>query len=241
MTFMKFIFCVVIVSTSSISNAQLLDFKIESIEHLLDKELENKNKREEKQRYTKAELNNFGLNDADISSYKKKMKTVEGQWWGHLSPMEFLMFASKDQKAKKRFAKMYLKSNYPKVKAERDALLAMKEVSRELVAENFEGIANEINGALEERSKNGPKLAVLFVDFQCEKCKKETFDIVNKSKSKLDIYFTNAPIKNFKNSLINWARSANLPSTKVTLNADGGRYYKRFKKNLIGKVQLLSK
>jgi len=171
-------------------------------------------------RFTDAELLEYGFSTQDLATYKDRLTGRAGRWWGHLSPLEMMMYSAVDDAERRRYAKMYLQSSYPKAQAERDAAATMYQVARELFTE--QSGKRQFGG----RSTKRP---ALFVSIACEDCKKDVVELVAATDGVMDIYVTNLAVdRPIKDQLISWASSMRLPSSKVTLNEDKGIYLKRF-------------
>lgn len=173
--------------------------------------------------YSDAELEQFGFTRNDLKNYSKRLNSIEGKWWGHLSPMEMMMYSAKTEVERRRFAKMYLTTNNPKAQAERKSAIAMYSIAREIIANELEGTLSQAN------SRN----IILFVNVDCADCAGEVKSLVSEAAQKVDIYVTNLNAKlNIKNQLVNWARALDLPHQKVTLNDDKGIYLKSYGQTL---------
>jgi integrating conjugative element protein (TIGR03759 family) len=165
--------------------------------------------------YTDSQLMSFGFTHKELTEYQKRLNSLEGKWWGHLSPMEMMMYSAKTEDERRRFAKMYLTSNNPKAQAERKSAIAMYSAAREIMAEEL----------TESLADMGSKPTILFVNVDCKDCANEVKSLVANAKQKVDIYVTNLNRKlDITNQLVTWARGLNLPHKKVTLNDDKGIY-----------------
>ena len=173
-----------------------------------------------KQTYTDAELVSAGLSEADMAVYRTRMKTQKGQWWGHVSPAEFMMYSSESDDERKRFAKLYLESNFPKALAERDAIEAMYQVARDIYAKQIGADARPI-----------AKRPALFINIACEDCKPSVLDLITSSESIVDIYLTGLSselsVELRNETMIDWARSLQLDPKRITLNDDNGLYERK--------------
>ena len=167
--------------------------------------------------YSNSQMLDMGLTASDIAQYQSQRETVKGLWWGHMSPVEFLMYSSEDENERKRFAKLYLSSNLPKAVAERDAMVTMYEMAREVYAEQYGLVSNDES-----------KRPALFVNIACSDCSDEVVDIINLSQIKVDVYLTGLTALSDENekqqAMINWARELNIHPKKITLNDDNGIY-----------------
>lgn len=165
--------------------------------------------------YTDSQLMDFGFTQKELSEYARRLNSLEGKWWGHLSPMEMMMYSAKTEGERRRFAKMYLISNNPKAQAERKSAIAMYSAAREILAE-------ELNKSLSGLTS---KPTILFVNVDCNDCASEIKSVVANADQKVDIYVTNLNRKlNIKKQLVSWASALSLPHNKVTLNDDKGIY-----------------
>ena len=165
--------------------------------------------------YTDSQLVGFGFTQKELSDYSNRLKSIEGKWWGHLSPMEMMMYSAKTENERRRFAKMYLTSNNPKAQAERKSAIAMYSAAREIMA----------NELVDSFSRVAPNPTILFVNVGCEDCASEVKSVVSKASQKVDIYVTNLNRElDISKQLINWASALSLPHNKVTLNDDKGIY-----------------
>lgn len=163
--------------------------------------------------YTESQLMSFGFTQKELSDYAKRLNSIEGKWWGHLSPMEMMMYSAKTEGERRRFAKMYLTSNNPKAQAERKSAIAMYSAAREI-------LADELTDSLNDTTS---KPTILFVNVDCNDCASEIKSVVTNADQKVDIYVTNLNRKlDIKNQLVNWASALSLPHNKVTLNDDKG-------------------
>ncbi len=177
--------------------------------------------------YTDAELGDYGFTASELTTYKARLNTKAGRWWGQLSPMEMMMYSATTEIERKRFARMYLESMHPKSLAERDATVTMYQVARD--------IHKEKSGLVQfpKQSKTVLKRPVLFVQLACVECKKDVIELVNASEEVLDIYIAGLnKSDNPKDQLVAWARSMRLPPTQITLNEDKGIYQRRYGKPL---------
>lgn len=173
--------------------------------------------------YTDSQLERFGFTANDLKEYKQRLNSLEGKWWGHLSPMEMMMYSAKNEIERRRFAKMYLTSNNPKAQAERKSAVAMYSAAREI-------LADELTESLSEVS---PKPIILFVNVDCSDCASEVKAVVSDSDHKVDIYVTSLNRKlDIEKQLVNWASALNLPHKKVTLNDDKGIYQNSYGQKL---------
>jgi len=94
--------------------------------------------------YTDAQLVSFGFTKKELGEYEKRLNSIEGKWWGHLSPMEMMMYSAKTENERRRFAKMYLTSNNPKAQAERKSAIAMYSAAREIMADELSESLSEV-------------------------------------------------------------------------------------------------
>lgn len=169
--------------------------------------------------YTDSQLERFGFTHEDLSNYAKRLNTIEGMWWGHLSPMEMMMYSAKTENERRRFAKMYLSSNNPKAQAERKSAIAMYSIAREIYADGFANSYPDVK----------PKPIILFVNVDCQDCARDVTSVVVGANRQVDIYVTNLkPDSDVKSQLIRWASALNLPHQKVTLNNDKGIYQRSY-------------
>lgn len=169
--------------------------------------------------YTDAQLVSFGFTKKELGEYTKRLNSIEGTWWGHLSPMEMMMYSAKTDSERSRFAKMYLTSNNPKAQAERKSAIAMYTAAREIMA-------NELS---ESFSEVVSKPIILFVNVDCNDCASEVKKVVANADQKVDIYVTNLNRKlAIEKQLVTWASALSLPHKKVTLNDDKGIYQKSY-------------
>lgn len=165
--------------------------------------------------YTDSQLMSFGFTQQELSDYAQRLNSIEGQWWGHLSPMEMMMYSAKTEGERSRFAKMYLTSNNPKAQSERKSAVAMYSAAREI-------LADELTHSLADIPSNP---TIVFVNIDCTDCAQEVQSVVAQANQKVDIYVTNLNRKlDIKNQLVKWASALNLPHHKVTLNDDKGIY-----------------
>jgi len=165
--------------------------------------------------YTESQLMSFGFTQKNLKGYRKLLNSIEGKWWGHLSPMEMMMYSAKTESERRRFAKMYLTSNNPKAQAERKSAIAMYSAAREIMADEL----------ADSFSSVGLKPAILFVNMNCKDCASEVKSLVARASQKVDIYVTNLNRNlDVNTQLVNWASALSLPHKKVTLNDDKGIY-----------------
>lgn len=165
--------------------------------------------------YTDPQLLSFGFTKKELGDYAKRLNSIEGKWWGHLSPMEMMMYSAKTEGERRRFAKMYLTSNNPKAQAERKSAVAMYSAAREILAEE---LTDSLNGITS-------KPTILFVNVDCNDCAGEVRSVVANANQKVDIYVTSLNRElDIKKQLVNWASALSLPHNKVTLNDDKGIY-----------------
>lgn len=168
--------------------------------------------------YTDQQLSEYGLTEIDIASYHRYLQGKEGKWWGHLSPIELMMYAAETEQERIRFARLYLTSTFPKALAERDAMRTMYRVSREILIEQIGSDGVHIQ-----------KRPLLFVNLNCESCQSEVTTLINEAGGIVDIYVTELdPDQKPDAQLITWAQSLALPANKVTLNDDRGIFQKKF-------------
>jgi integrating conjugative element protein (TIGR03759 family) len=173
--------------------------------------------------YTDSQLMSFGFTQKELSDYAKRLNSIEGKWWGHLSPMEMMMYSAKTEGERRRFAKMYLKSNNPKAQAERKSAIAMYSAAREILADELIDSLNDIKA----------KPTILFVNVDCNDCASEIKSVVANANQKVDIYVTSLNRKlDIKQQLVNWASVLSLPHNKVTLNDDKGIYQNSYGQTL---------
>ena len=173
--------------------------------------------------YTDAQLVSFGFTKKELDDYAKRLNSIEGKWWGHLSPMEMMMYSAKTESERRRFAKMYLTSNNPKAQAERKSAIAMYSAAREIMADEL----------YESFSEGVSKQTILFVNVDCNDCANEVKTVVANANQKVDIYVTNLNRKlAIEKQLVTWASALSLPHKKVTLNDDKGIYQKSYGHNL---------
>jgi len=173
--------------------------------------------------HTEAELLDYGFTARDLENYRARMTTRAGRWWGHLSPMEMMMYSAETADERHRFARMYLQTLHPKSLAERDAGVVMYQEARALYQEQ-RGMVRFSNSALMEQIR-----PALFVRFDCESCKQDVIELIAASDTKVDVYLTGIDSEKDVNAqLIAWARSMQLPPQKVTLNDDRGIYQRQF-------------
>lgn len=169
--------------------------------------------------YTDAQLESFGFTNKELGEYTKRLNSIEGAWWGHLSPMEMMMYSAKTEKERSRFAKMYLTSNNPKAQAERKSAIAMYSAAREIMADELSESFSEVIS----------KPTILFVNADCKDCASEVKLVVANANQKVDIYVTNLNRKlAIEKQLVTWASALSLPHKKVTLNDDKGIYQKSY-------------
>jgi len=169
--------------------------------------------------YTDSQLVSFGFSQKELSEYAKRLKSIEGKWWGHLSPMEMMMYSAKTESERRRFAKMYLTTNNPKAQAERKSAIAMYSAARDIMADEL----------VDSFSSVGSKPTVLFVNVDCTDCASEVKTAVAEANQKVDIYVTNLnQTLDIKKQLIKWASALSLPHRKVTLNDDKGIYQRSY-------------
>lgn len=173
--------------------------------------------------YTDSQLIGFGFTQKELTDYAKRLNSIEGKWWGHLSPMEMMMYSAKTEGERRRFAKMYLTSNNPKAQAERKSAIAMYSAAREI-------LADELTDSLNDTTS---KPTILFVNVDCNDCASEIKSVVTNADQKVDIYVTNLNRKlDIKNQLVNWASALSLPHNKVTLNDDNGIFISSYGQTL---------
>lgn len=169
--------------------------------------------------YTNSELASFGFTKKELGDYAKRLDSIEGKWWGHLSPMEMMMYSAKTEGERNRFAKMYLTTNNPKAQAERKSAIAMYSAAREIMA-------NELVSAYPTEQT---KPTVLFVNVNCNDCAAEVKSVVGDANQKVDIYVTNLNEKlDVNEQLVKWASALSLPHQKVTLNDDKGIFQRSY-------------
>jgi len=165
--------------------------------------------------YTDSQLVSFGFSQKELDEYAKRLNSIEGKWWGHLSPMEMMMYSAKTEGERRRFAKMYLTTNNPKAQAERKSAIAMYSAAREIMADEL----------VDSFSSVASKPIILFVNVDCTDCASEVKTVVAEATQKVDIYVTNLNQKlDIKKQLVTWASALSLPHKKVTLNDDKGIY-----------------
>jgi len=170
--------------------------------------------------YTERELEEYGFTTADLASYHARLQSKAGRWWGHLSPMELMMYSAESDLERRRFARMYLESMHPKSLAERDAVVTLYAVARDMYKEKVTNVLPV------KRSLRRP---ILFVDLNCDDCKADVIELVQAADAVLDIYVTGLDRSKDRNAqLIHWARSMQLPPSRITLNADRGIYQQRY-------------
>ena len=169
--------------------------------------------------YTDSQLVSFGFSQKDLGEYAKRLNSIEGKWWGHLSPMEMMMYSAKTEGERRRFAKMYLTTNNPKAQAERKSAIAMYSAAREIMADEL----------VDSFSSVASKPIILFVNVDCTDCASEVKTVVAEATQKVDIYVTNLnQTLDIKKQLIKWASALSLPHKKVTLNDDKGIYQRSY-------------
>ena len=169
--------------------------------------------------YTDAQLVSFGFTKKELGEYEKRLNSIEGKWWGHLSPMEMMMYSAKTENERRRFAKMYLTSNNPKAQAERKSAIAMYSAAREIMADELSESLSEVV----------TKPTILFVNVDCSDCASEVKAVVANAKQKVDIYVTNLNRElAIETQLVKWASALSLSHKKVTLNDDKGIYQKSY-------------
>lgn len=181
--------------------------------------------------YTNSELESFGFTQKDLAEYGKRLNSIEGKWWGHLSPMEMMMYSAKTEIERRRFAKMYLTSNNPKAQAERKSAIAMYAAAREV-------FADELTNSFSESPSNP---IVLFVNVNCKDCATEVKSFVADAIQKVDIYVTHLNRKlDINTQLVDWASDLSLPYKKVSLNDDNGIFQRSYGYEL-GRFRVISK
>ena len=173
--------------------------------------------------YTESQLSDFGFDKNDLKEYKRRLNTIEGQWWGHLSPMEMMMYSAKTEDERRRFAKMYLTSNNPKAQAERKSAIAMYSAAREILADQLSDSLSDLTS----------KPTILFVNVDCKDCASEVRSVVAGANQKVDIYVTSLNRKlDIEKQVVSWASALNLPPNKVTLNDDKGIFQRSYGQRL---------
>lgn len=182
-------------------------------------------------KYTNFELEGFGFTQKDLGEYEKRLSSIEGKWWGHLSPMEMMMYSAKTEVERRRFAKMYLTSYNPKAQAERKSAIVMYAAAREI-------FADELTGSFSESPSNP---IVLFVNVNCNDCAADVKSIVADAIQKVDIYVTHLNRKlDIKAQLVAWASDLSLPYKKVSLNDDNGIFQRSYGYEL-NRIKVVSK
>jgi len=181
------------------------------------------------------ELTEKGLRQDEIHAFREIEKSKEFQWWGHLSPLEVLIYSSKTDRQRKEYASRYMELNGPKVIAEVKALMAMRQAALEYKKLYFSDEETQFN-----KVAPLPRLSI-FVPINCHDCKAEVLDFVLGSKGLVDVYLAGLDKESsLRDQLIKWAVSAGLPTKGVTLNDENGIYFENTGKPLL-KLEVLGR